>query len=187
MKVPAALLDTDVPTTASVAAAADAAQAAAISQSSVKLSGDVVQVVNLQSGAQLSGATAIPQDDTIPQITEGFQFLSQAFTPINAANTLLIDVCLSVTANAANTACVALFQSGVSNALAAVAQAIGSTNQMNAVCFRHKMTAGQTTPITFSVRAGTSDGVTLYSNGVVAGRLYGGVFASSITITEIKA
>lgn len=163
------------------------AEAAARAAADVKLSGDVVQVVNLQTGAYLSGTTAIPQDNTVPQITEGFQFLSQIFTPTNASNILLIDVVLTVTAAAANTACVALFQTGTANALAAVAQAIGSTNQLNAVCFRHKMTAGTTSAITFTVRAGTGDGVTLYANGLTTGQLYGGVYASSITITEIKA
>lgn len=152
-----------------------------------RLSGSVVQVVNFQTGTASSGAITIPQDNTIPQITEGFQFLSQAFTPTSASNTLLIDVVLSVTCNAANTACVALFAAGTANALACVAQAIGSTNQLNSVVLRHKMTAGTTSAITFSVRAGTSDSSTLFSNGLVSGQLYGGAYASSITITEIAA
>ncbi len=183
----------DVATQAELDAAATAevsarntAIAAAIA-ATPKVAGDTVQVVHLQTGVQASGATAIPQDNTIPQITEGFQFLSQAFTPTSAANTLIIEVVLTLTANSANTACVALFAVGTANALACVPQAITSTNALNAVVLRHKMTAGTTSAMTFTVRAGTSDGLTLYSNGIVAGQLYGGVLASSITITEIKA
>lgn len=185
-KISAAMVDADMATQAELDTVSGVASGAAAA-AAAKLSGDVVQIVHYQTGAAASGATAIPQDNTIPQITEGFQFLSQAFTPVSAANTLLIEVCITLTANAANTACIALFQNGVSNALACVAQGIASTNALNPVMFRHKMTAGTTSAITFSVRAGTSDGVTLYLNGLVAGQLYGGVFASSMTITEIKA
>jgi hypothetical protein len=180
------MVDSDVATQAELDAEA-ATRAAAVAASNVKLSGDIVQVVTFQTGLSANGSVAIPQDNTIPQITEGFQFLSQAFTPTDALNTLLIDVCITLTCNAANTACIALFQNGVNNALACVAQGIASTNALNPVLFRHKMVAGTTSSITFSVRAGTADSSTLHMNGLVAGQLYGGVFASSITITEIKA
>ena len=51
------------------------------------------------------------------------------------------------------------------------------------------MTAGVTEEITFTVRAGTGDGNYVYfsGDGNTSARLFGGVCASSITITEVKA
>ena len=54
--------------------------------------GAVVQVVNTQTGAVATGTTIMPGDDTIPQITEGNEYLTRTITPTDAANTLLITV-----------------------------------------------------------------------------------------------
>jgi hypothetical protein len=50
----------------------------------------------------------------------------------------------------------------------------------------HYMTAGTTSATTFKVRGGVNAG-TLTFNGEVGARLFGGVCASSITVTEIAA
>jgi hypothetical protein len=52
--------------------------------------GRVVQIVNSQTGAMASGNTAIPDDDTIPQITEGTEFLTLAITPQSVTNKLML-------------------------------------------------------------------------------------------------
>ena len=50
------------------------------------------------------------------------------------------------------------------------------------------MTAGTTSATTFKVRAGDQAGATTYINGGIGvGALYNRKYASSITITEIKA
>ena len=54
--------------------------------------GKVVQVVNTQTGAHASATGTFPNDDTIPQITEGSQFLSLAITPASTSNKLLVEV-----------------------------------------------------------------------------------------------
>ena len=43
--------------------------------------GTVVQVVSTGFSAVATGATILPGDDTIPQITEGVEFMTQAITP----------------------------------------------------------------------------------------------------------
>lgn len=45
--------------------------------------GEVVQVVNTQTGAYALCTTVIPCDDTIPQITEGVEVMTLAITPPN--------------------------------------------------------------------------------------------------------
>ena len=52
------------------------------------------------------------------------------------------------------------------------------------VTFSHEMAAGVTTELTFRVRAGTNATATTTFNGSGGARRYGGVAASSITITE---
>ena len=54
--------------------------------------GKILQVVNTQTGEFITGTTTIPDDDTIPQITEGFEVMTRTITPTNVSNTLLINV-----------------------------------------------------------------------------------------------
>lgn len=152
--------------------------------------GAVVQVVNTQSGAVATGTTVIPNDDTIPQNTEGDEYITRAITPKATTNKLKIDVVFVGSVDTNNDAFgVALFQDTTANALAFVpSTAMPSAGDMNTVSFTHYMAAGTTSSTTFKVRAGYITGTgTLTFNGSAGGRKAGGVIASSITITEIKA
>lgn len=158
--------------------------------SAILPSGVCLQSVNTQDGGVATGTTQIPTDDTIPQNTEGDQYLSRTITPGNSSNKLKITVVMHVynsTANGSMT--VALFQDSVASALAAMSRKTGDSQVWNGpVVFVHYMTAGTTSEITFKVRAGVNvSGGTLTFNGVAGARLMGGVMASSITVEEIKA
>jgi hypothetical protein len=163
---------------------ADSAQASGVKWA-VSPSIIFVQQVNSQTGATATGTTVIPFDDTIPQNTEGDQYLSLAITPTSATNALVIDVVLVVEASIANNVTVALFVDSTANALAAVANRESATLNPRTVSFRHRMIAGSTSAMTFKVRAGGASAGTTRINGFNAGQLYGGVCASSITITEV--
>ena len=148
--------------------------------------GGTVQVRNTQDGAYATGSTGIPDDDTIPQITEGDQYMSLTIAPQDANNKLKIDVVGNFASSANTIRAVALFSVGTSNALAAVQDFPNPDFQAPAPSsFTHYMTAGTTNVLTFTVRAGVNSG-DLYFNGHTAARKLGGVMASSITITEIK-
>ena len=54
--------------------------------------GHVIQYAYNQTGAVATGTTNFPEDDTIPQITEGDEFLTQAITPKSASSTISIEV-----------------------------------------------------------------------------------------------
>lgn len=151
-------------------------------------SGISVQTVNTQTGAVATGATVMPYDDTMPQNTEGDQYMTLVVTPTNASNKLRIDVVLQASNSTADGFSAALFQDSTANALAA-----GSTfseanvgNKQGIINFTHYMTAGTTSSTTFKVRAGSQSAGTLTFNGNSSARRFGGVSASSITITEIK-
>ena len=150
-------------------------------------SSKVVQVVNTQTGAMSTGTTIIPLDDTIPQNTEGDQVMSLSITPTDVNNKLLIQVVVYCTASVSNWVTAALFQDSVANALAAFANYQNIGTGANTIAFNHYMTAGTTSATTFKVRIGrdASGGSTVTFNGMSGARFFGGVMASSITITEL--
>lgn len=149
--------------------------------------GMVVQVANVMVGAMSTTTTLIPADDTIPQITEGAEFMTLAITPKSATNKLKIEVVLHASNSVAGDfVTAALFQDSTANALAAGLERSDSAGG-KAVTFTHFMTAGSTSAMTFRVRAGGNAAGTVTFNGSAGARRMGGVMASSITITEIKA
>lgn len=148
--------------------------------------GAVVQSVNTQSGAVATGTTTIPNDDTIPQITEGTEFITRAITPTNSSNKLRIDVSVIVANNQASSwLTVALFQDSTAGALACASSFQPTASGAMTISFTHTMTAGTTSSTTFRVRAGGNQAGTTTFNGAAGARLFGGVLASSITVTEI--
>lgn len=148
--------------------------------------GAVLQVVNSSTGALATGTTIIPSDDTIPQNTEGNEYMTLAITPKGATNNLRIDVVVQLSHSAAGGRMVAaLFQDSTANALAASTQGFVDANKPMMLSFTYFAAAGTTSSTTFKVRAGASVAGTTTFNGASGARLYGGVSSSSITITEI--
>lgn len=145
----------------------------------------IVQVVNTQTGAVATGTIVIPADDTIPQITEGDEYMTLAITPKNTSNFLKIEVVLASAHTGGGAWTVALFQDSTANALAAMYNFYEGNNLQGQIKFTHYMTAGTTSATTFRVRAGDVGAGTTTFNGISGGRIFGGVMASSITITEI--
>jgi hypothetical protein len=147
----------------------------------------IAQVVTFSTGAAATGTTTIPSDDSIPQNTEGDQYMTLAITPTSSSSTIIIEVVWNGTnSTASGTLIVALFQDTTANALAAVAANNVMVNgSIGQVKLTHKMTSGTTSETTFKVRAGSNTAGTTTFNGSGGSRLLGGVMASSITITEI--
>lgn len=148
----------------------------------------VRQVVSTIDGSVDTTTTTIPKDDTIPQNTEGKEFMTASITPGNSNNTLIIDVTVngSYSGTDGNSMIAALFQDSTANALAAANQGIfGSGNNGGTITFRYVMTAGTTSSTTFKVRAGMGSAGTFTFNGEGGSRILGGVMASSIVITEL--
>jgi hypothetical protein len=148
--------------------------------------GAVLQMVNSTTGAVATGTTLIPSDDTIPQSTEGDQYMTLAVTPRGATNNLRIDVVVQVASSAGGgRMAAALFQDSTANALAVSIQGFVDANKPMMLSFTHFMAAGTTSATTFKVRVGNSAAGTTTFNGASSARLYGGVSSSSITISEI--
>lgn len=152
-----------------------------------KLSGDVVQVQNTQTGAVATTSVVMPFDDTIPQqVGEGAEFMTCAITPTNAANKLRVDVVFNGSPSTTSYVTAALFKNSDPDALAVGSNYAGGGHYVQTV-FTFFMTAGTTSPITFRVRAGQHTAGTLTFNGDGGARRLAGIMFSSITVTEIRA
>lgn len=151
--------------------------------------GSVLQVVNYQTGAVATGSTLIPFDDTVPQNTEGDEYMTLAITPKSATSRLVIDVLWqgsnSGAAGSTSQMSVALFQDSVASALASVLVSQFATSGVMLFPLTHSMISGTTSSTTFKVRAGMGFAGTTTFNGQSASRYSGGVLVSSITITEV--
>ena len=147
--------------------------------------GAVLQVVNYQTGTLSTGTTTIPNDNTIPQNTEGTEFMTLAITPKSAANKLKIVVTAVISISTGQVGCVALFQDSTANAIAAVSNSVVAVNSQT-ITFTHYMTSGTTGSTTFKVRIGPGAAATVSFNGIGGTQVLGGVCASSITIEEIQ-
>ena len=148
-------------------------------------SGAVVQTQYTQDGDIASTTTAMTTDNSIPQITEGGEFMSVSITPKDVANKLRVDVVFNG-GNSAVWTNVALFQDSIANAVASTVR-YGTVNTQAPMCFTYWMTAGTVGATTFSVRAGAHSAGTITFNGRSGTRDHGGVMNSSITITEYAA
>lgn len=151
-------------------------------------SGFCVQEASALFSNVATGTTIIPLDDTIPQNTEGTEFMTCSITPKSTSDILEISVTimLSQTVNTGNLA-VALFQDSTANALA-VSQAFQPTAVGTVqIPLVFTMTAGTTSSTTFRVRAGGTTAGTTTFNGQSGVRQFGTATKSSIVIKEYRA
>jgi hypothetical protein len=148
--------------------------------------GSAVQVVNVQTAAVATTTSTIAFDDTIPQNNEGGEFMTLAITPTSATNKLKIDVVIQIAASTTNRLLMsALFQDSTASAIKVSVASEHLAHNPMIMSFQHMMTAGTTSATTFKVRAGPDGACTLTFNGNDGNRKFGGVIASSMTITEI--
>ena len=146
-----------------------------------------VQYTYLETGTVGTGSTIVPADNTIPQATEGDQYMLLAITPKKATNLLKIEVTANLAHTQANAAVIAaLFQDSTVNALAAGIVSVPLANDSVQVGICYLMVANTTSAPTFKVRAGGSAAGTTTFNGSGGVQLLGGVLMSSMRITEIQ-
>ena len=133
---------------------------------------------NLGSHAQF------PNDDTAPQITEGVEFFSQAYTPTNTSNCDLYIHCTASVgeiSNIADDVGMALFISDQTDALRAVTD--WSVHGAN-LTITHKMPSYSGTK-TFSLRSHKGDGINYAADGYYQAKYGASSHASLFTIEEI--
>lgn len=154
----------------------------------VPLPGQPVMFNEDVTTAVATTATAMPDDDTIPQSGEGGQFLSgTAFTPSSAADLLRVSLTLNWSHSALNQCSMAIFRDAVANALfgSQMFMSNGGSQQQNTMDVT--TLAGSTASTQFKGRAGGNTGATLTFNGAAGARKLGGVDHTSLKTVEIMA
>ena len=149
-----------------------------------RLPGEMIQVRMNRDGAYSAGAATIPIDNTIPQNTEGTQFMSQAITPKSAINIIDIESVTHCDSPSNDNLTVALFQDATANALASSTKNNGAANYRTACTLGHSISAGTTSATTFKIRAGGSVSAARFNSSGGAA-VMGGTLASYIKVTEI--
>lgn len=148
--------------------------------------GDVIQTVRTFAGTVATGSTALPADNTIPQVTEGDSYMTQAIVPTSTPNLLEIEA-QGVFAEATSTSRFgfALFRDATANALAAQLTTPGAAGAQFLARISYVTLATSIASTTFSLRAGNAAGNTATFNGDASTQYYGGVMNSYIKVWEI--
>jgi hypothetical protein len=130
-------------------------------------------------------ASAIPLDDTIPQVGEGTQILSAAITPKSASNRVRVRFQGQVfSAGAALNVIAALFVNGGADAVRATYASTGGAGFATQLVIEYEHVPGATSAQTYTIRVGSQGGTAFRMNGAAA-RLFGGVSAATITVEEL--
>jgi hypothetical protein len=142
------------------------------------------QISFYKNSTYSSGSTLLPIDNTIPQNSEGDQYLSIDFIPLSSKSTLEININATLGFSSTGTITMALFQDSGANAICVKpAGFISSSGAMIGAFMQHIFKSTSTSLTTFKFRAGNVNAGTTYFNGN-GSALFGGTLFSSITIKE---
>jgi len=154
----------------------------------ISLPGQVVQTVRNDTGAVATGTTQVVDDDTIPQITEGDQYMSQAIIPTATPNVLEVCSLVHLTSSlGARMLISCLFQDAVANALKVVSHMEATANYWKEMAVDHRMLSQTASSTTFKIRCGLNFTGTTTFNGQSGNRFFGGTMNSFLQVTEIMA
>jgi hypothetical protein len=151
--------------------------------------GSVLQTVQSTNSTLTACSSAIPDDNTIPQNTEGTEVLTATITPSSASNKILISVFVHGNASLdnGNNGCVAaLFIGSTASAVASsYSQSFRAMNTLNPIVYLHS--PNTTSATTYKVRVGAISSGSFYLNGDYLGNAkLGGTMQSTLTLQEIK-
>lgn len=145
--------------------------------------------VYVESAAVVSlGASPIPADNTIPQITEGNHItqLECSVTPESSGSRIEVNALVNLGCGAGANITLALFKNSVTDAVASYPfQLVNATNGVHTAYIRYSVSVSNTNPIQFSFRAGDNSSQEIFLNrgGVTQG---GGTVISSVKISEFS-
>ena len=149
--------------------------------------GKLVQVQQAVLGTVASGSTTMPEDNTIPQKTEGWQVITCSITPKSASHILFVFASIQTGYQSADvtTYLLAMFRDDGANAVAA-ANLFRSTYAGQAH-LTYMVVAGSVAATTFKIRlGGVGEGTTYVNTHSTASTQFGGgVSATTLTIFEI--
>lgn len=151
--------------------------------------GNLLQYIHTTSTSEASTTTIIPYDDTVPQNTEGAEYITATITPTNTNSTLEIEVFIPIISKSGNQQAWigALFQDSTADALcAAIAPVMFGDHRVHGQFhMKYYMTAGTTSSTEFKFRYGPSAG-TAYINTIAGTSKFGTIPQASMIIKELS-
>ena len=142
--------------------------------------------------SSLFSLSAIPDDNTIPQSSEGVEVLTLSHTPTSASNWLLVEAISNISGNVSvGVTIAAVFKNSDTDAIGAnrvIVGGNGSSNKDTVVTVAAvPFLTGTTTPFTFSLRCGGNTG-TVRLNGSADDGLtrFNGKWYTWLKVTEYK-
>ena len=149
--------------------------------------GKIAQVVVASTNIAFTTTSTIPQDNTIPQSTEGAEFMTINITPTNAASTIEVSFVGTGTADGGKNIVLSLFEGSASNAFAADFFYVAIANGMTSMPLLGRISAGSTTSRTYRLRIGMSAATpgTARMISDTGGSYFGGVRNCTLQATEI--
>jgi len=146
--------------------------------------GKILQVATEETSALFTTSATIAQDDSIPQSSEGLQWISNAFTPINSSSTVIVIANAFLGSAGGQGAVVPIFTSEATDAKAVMEIVLEDSQSIgNATCIA--IIAGWSGARTVSSRFGRTGAAALYLNGRAAARLFSTTTKSTLTIIEV--
>ena len=153
-----------------------------------KEGGKLLQQVHTQTGAVNTGTTIFPEDDSIPQNTEGDEYMTLSITPKSATSVINIEAHVFYSNTNSTRAGLGLFKDSDADALAFTSNFIDDLTSMSNMQVFYSETSGNTTARTYKVRCGNIQTAGTFTfNGQSGNRKFGGTVLSTIRILEIEA
>jgi hypothetical protein len=149
--------------------------------------GCVVQTAYGEYTANSNITTAIPNDDTIPQNTEGVEIINLSITPRFATSLILVRFHGQVTlgGSAPGMVSAALFRDSVVNALGATGTRVEVTDSRVPIALEFQDSPATTSAVAYKIRVGPDAGIARL-NGSSTARRYGGASRATLVLQEIK-
>lgn len=144
----------------------------------------IIQNLIFPFASVVTGTTVFPADNTIPQITEGDEYMVGTITPTSLTTRLWIEAIFNVSHSVNTASGMGLFQDATANALVAAGIGITAAVTLYSAILKHDMVSGTIAATTFHFRAGGNTGPTMTMNGISSAAFYGGKFESSLRIIE---
>jgi hypothetical protein len=151
----------------------------------VRKTGDRVQILKTSTGAVATGTTVMPEDDTIPQITEGDEYMTVTLTPASIINILEMHILGMFACSVARRLISAIFQDTTAGALAVFSEEVNVGDNLTTIKAQFIRRADTVSSTVFRFRVGPHAAATLTLNGAAAARYFGGQAYSSFTVEEI--
>lgn len=150
--------------------------------------GTVLKSAFTELSSVATGTNQIPFDDTVPQSSEGTEFMSLAITPKSADSVISVSVVLfgSLLLDGEKIT-MGIFKDSDPNALAVSVLEAQSTSVVGMIVMNFAQGSTGTTEVTYKVRAGPSAAGTVTVNGQSSSRLFGNVPKSFIRIVEYSS